>query len=201
MFFAGILINQAVAEESGMDEMMDNMKKELDLSDKQVDQVQGQMVEFRGNVETILTKYEGEDEPDVGNMIGEIKDAQENYQNNVQGVLSPDQYAKYQEKVNDILTLMFNDLAEIRLMEAQQIVDLTDNQIAQLTPIVGGSTMKTVQVLFDNAGGRLTLPKKVGIAKKLKKIEKEKRSKMEAILTPSQLATYDKYQEEQKKKK
>lgn len=201
MFFAGILINQAVVEESGMDEMMDNMKKELDLSDKQVDQVQGQMVEFRGNVETILTKYEGEDEPDVGNMIGEIKDAQENYQNNVQGVLSPDQYAKYQEKVNDILTLMFNDLAEIRLMEAQQIVDLTDNQIAQLTPIVGGSTMKTVQVLFDNAGGRLTLPKKVGIAKKLKKIEKEKRSKMEAILTPSQLATYDKYQEEQKKKK
>ena len=40
LFFAGILINQAVAEENGMDEMMDNMKEELDLSDKQADQVQ-----------------------------------------------------------------------------------------------------------------------------------------------------------------
>jgi hypothetical protein len=55
-----------------------------------------------------------------------------------------------------------------------------------------------VRLLFENAGTRLSVPKKISIAKNLKKIEKEKRDAMENILTPDQLAAYDKYKEEQK---
>jgi hypothetical protein len=93
---------------------------------------------------------------------------------------------------------MFNDLAEIRLIDLQEQMSFTDGQIESLTPILGKSMMRTVQVLVQNAGQKLTLPKKVGIKNDLKKIEKEKREGMNQIMTPDQLAMYDKYKEEQK---
>lgn len=200
--FFGLMATFVMAQPAGaMEELMQNMQGELDLSDKQLSQMQNLMGEFSDNLDVILTKYEGEEEPDMGKMIGEIKDAQENYQDKLQGVMSKDQYAIYQTKVNEILTQMFYDLAEIRLMDAQPVVDLTDKQIVQLTPIVGTSMMQTVHLVFNNAGGRLSIPKKVSLSKQMKKIEKEKRSQMENILTPDQLAAYDTFREEQKKKK
>jgi len=42
---------------------------------------------------------------------------------------------------------------------------------------------------------------KISICNNLKKIGKEKRAGMESILTPEQLAAYDKYKEEQKAKR
>ena len=56
----------------------------------------------------------------------------------------------------------------------------------------------TVQLLFANAGTRLSLPKKVSIGNSMKKIEKEKRAGMEQIMTGAQMDAYDKFKEEQK---
>ena len=192
---------QAQDREAGMEEIVAGMTEELDLSDKQVEQMKSLLTQYRGKMDGILLKYEDQEEPDVGAMIGEIRDARDAYRKDLQGVLSKDQYEKYMAKVNSILTDMFNDLAEIRLMDIQPKMDLTDSQIESLTPIVGKSMLSTVQLLFANAGTRLSLPKKVGIAKNLKKIEKEKRAGMEQILTPDQLAAYDKAKEEMKAKK
>jgi hypothetical protein len=68
-----------------------------------------------------------------------------------------------------------------------------------LIPIVGKGLKQTVQLLFENAGDRLSVPKKIKISKNLKKIEKEQRAGMENILTPDQLNLYDALKEEQKK--
>ena len=51
-------------------------------------------------------------------------------------------------------------------------MELTDKQVQDLKPVIGQSLMKTVKILFENAGTRLTLPKKVSIGNQLKKIEK-----------------------------
>jgi hypothetical protein len=165
-----------------------------------VEQVGGLLVKYRGNMDQVLTKYEGQEEPDVGAMIGEIRGLRDNYRKELQGVLSPNQYETYLAKINEILTTMFNDLAEIRLMDLAPKADLTDKQIEQLSPIVGKSLLQTVQLLFENAGTRLSVPKKISLGKQLKKIEKEKRDGMEKILTPEQMTLYDQWKEEQKKK-
>jgi len=198
MCVIGVLISAQSFAQQDMEEVVANLQESLDLSDKQVTQVQNLMVQYRAKLDGVLLKYEDEEEPDVGKMIGEIRDVRDGYRKDLQGVLSKDQYNNYINQIDNILQGMFNDLAEIRLMDVQPQIDLTDGQLESLVPIVGKSLLSTVRLLFENAGTRLSVPKKISIAKNLKKIEKEKRAGMENILTPDQLAAYDKYKEEQK---
>ena len=93
------------------------------------------------------------------------------------------------------------DIREKEALEVQPQVDLTDGQVESLVPIVGKSMLSPVRLLFENAGKRLSLPKKVGIKNDMKKIEKEKRAGMEQIMTGAQMDAYDAYKEEQKAKK
>ena len=189
------------AQEKDMQEVLTNLTEMLDLSDTQVPKVQSLLLQYRGMLDGILLKYEDQEEPDVGAMIGEIRGVRDGYRKDLQAILSPDQYGIYMAKIDEILTDMFNDLAEIRLMDVQKEANLTDGQLESLVPIVGKSMISTVQLLFENAGTRLSLPKKVSIGKTMKKIEKEKRAGMEQIMTGAQMDAYDKYKEEQKAKK
>ncbi len=198
MCVIGVMINTQSMAQQDMEEVMANLQESLDLSDKQVTQVQNLLVQYRAKLDGVLLKYEDEEEPDVGKMIGEIRDVRDGYRKDLQGILSKDQYNTYMGLIDSVLQGMFNDLAEIRLMDVQPQIDLTDGQLESLVPIVGKSLLSTVRLLFENAGTRLSVPKKISIAKNLKKIEKEKRAGMENILTPDQLAAYDKYKEEQK---
>ena len=200
LLFALILISSISiqAQEGNMEETMANLKESLDLSDKQVTQVQTLLVQYRAKLDGVLLKYEDQQEPDVGAMIGEIRNVRDGYRKDLQGILSKDQFNTYIDLIDAIMTDMFNDLAEIRLIDVQPQINLTDKQLESLVPIVGKSLLSTVRLLFENAGTRLSVPKKISIANNLKKIEKEKRAGMENILTPEQLATYDKYKEEQK---
>jgi len=181
-----------------MEVVIVSLTEKLDLSDKQVQQVQTLLVQYRATLDGILLKHEGAEEPDVAGMIGEIRGVRDNYRKDLQTILSKDQYSIYLAQIDDILTDMFNDLAEIRLMDVQNEANLTDAQIESLVPIVGKGLKSTVQLLFENAGDRLSVPKKIKISKSLKKIEKEQRAGMENILTPEQLSLYDAYKEEQK---
>ena len=183
-------------ESSG--ETMANMTALLDLSDVQQEQLSELMVKYRGSIDWILAKYEGEEEPDIGAMIGEIRGERDGYRKELKGILSTNQYDTYMATMDAILTDMFRDLAEIRLWDIQPAIALTDKQVVDLTPILGKSMKQTVQLLFENAGQKLSLPKKIKIKNAMKKIEKEKKAGMENILTPAQMGAYDQYKEEQK---
>ena len=197
LIIIGTSFNVVKAQEVS-EETMANMTALLDLSGVQQGQINDLMVKYRGSIDWILAKYEGEEEPDVGAMIAELRGERDGYRNELKGILSTNQYDTYMAKTDQILTDMFKDLAEIRLWEVQKAISLTDKQVTDLTPIVGKSMKQTVQLLFENAGQRLSLPKKIKIKNSMKKIEKEKRAGMEKILTPAQLGAYDQYKEEQK---
>lgn len=180
------------------EETMVNMTAMLDLSDVQQGQMSEVMTKYRGSIDWILAKYEGEEEPDVAKMIEEIRTERDAYRQELQGILSSNQYDIYMGKIDQILTDMFRDLAEMRLWDVQPVVALTDKQVEDLIPIIGNSMKTTVQLLFDNVKAKMNLPTKVKIKKNMKKIEKEKREGMEKILTPVQLDAYNQYKEEQK---
>jgi len=199
LFMIGTTFTSIQAQDQDVsEEMMANMTEMLDLSEVQQGQISEMLIKYRGRIDWILAKYEGEEEPDVGAMIGEIRAERDAYRKELGGVLSPDQYDIYMAKVNEVLTDMFQDLAEIRLWEIQPAVALTDKQVADLKPIIGKSLMQTVQLLFENAGQKLSLPKKIKIKNAMKSIEKDKKDAMANILTPAQIGAYDQYKEEQK---
>ena len=45
------------------------------------------MTKYRGSIDWILAKYEGEEEPDVGAMIGEIRNERDAYRKELAGIL------------------------------------------------------------------------------------------------------------------
>ncbi len=175
-----------------------NVAETLNLTDKQAAQVQNLLVQYRANMDRILLKHEDLEEPDVAAMIGEVRDLRDDYRKDLKEILNETQYDAYMATIDTILTDMFNDLAEIRLIDIQKEVGLTDQQLVSLVPIVGKGLKKTVQLLFENAGERLSLPKKIKIKNSLKKIEKERRAGMETILSPDQMEMYDAFKEAQK---
>lgn len=201
IFFVFLNFQSANAQENDMQDIMVGLTETLDLSDKQVAQIQSLLIQYRAKLDGVLLKHEDAEEPDVGGMIGEIREVRDAYRKDLKGILSKDQYNIYLAQIDSILTDMFNDLAEIRLMDLQPDTDMTDEQLESLVPVVGKSLKSIVQLLFENAGTRLSIPKKIKIGKNIKKIEKEKRSAMENILTPDQMAKYDAFKEEQKKEK
>lgn len=194
--FLFIITSETFGQE--METAVVNLTETLNLTEKQVAQVQTLMVEYRAKLDGVLLRHEGEEEPDVGAMIGEVRDVRDAYRKDLKGILSKEQYEGYLAAIDSVLTDMFNDLAEIRLMDLQTEVGLTDDQLASLIPVVSKGLKSTVQLLFENAGGRLSVPKKIKIGKNVKKIEKERRAGMETILTPDQMALYDAFKEEQK---
>lgn len=194
--FLFIITSETFGQE--METAVVNLTETLNLTEKQVAQVQTLMVEYRAKLDGVLLRHEGEEEPDVGAMIGEVRDVRDAYRKDLKGILSKEQYEGYLAAIDSVLTDMFNDLAEIRLMDLQTEVGLTDDQLASLIPVVSKGLKSTVQLLFENAGGRLSVPKKIKIGKNVKKIEKERRAGMETILTPDQMVLYDAFKEEQK---
>lgn len=196
VLFLFITTSQTFGQE--METAVVNLTETLNLSEKQVAQVQTLMVEYRARLDGVLLKHEGEEEPDVATMIGEVRDVRDAYRKDLKEILSKEQFEGYLAAIDSVLTDMFNDLAEIRLMDVQSEVSLSDDQLVSLIPIVSKGLKSTVQLLFENAGGRLSIPKKIKLSKNVKKIEKERRAGMEAILTPDQMVVYDAFKEEQK---
>jgi|AVFP01.1.fsa_nt_gi hypothetical protein len=201
MFIAMTLFLSMSASVQAQDEaaeLVEKLTAELDLTASQREHMKAEIIDFRNSVDQITTKYEGEEEPDVVAMVAEIREVRQGYLDKVEEILNPNQFKKYVSLEDIFITDMFNDLASIRLMDVQPRLDLTDNQVEDLTPIVGTSMKKTMNVLFENAGLPLTFNRKLGIGKELRTIEKEKRESMEKILSPDQFARYDAYREEMK---
>jgi len=194
--FLFMTASQAFGQE--METAVVNLTETLNLTEKQVAQVQTLMVQYRAKLDGVLLKHEGEEEPDVAEMIGEVRDVRDSYRKDLKEILSKEQYEGYLAAIDSVLTDMFNDLAEIRLMDVQTDVGLSDDQLVSLIPIVSKGLKSTVQLLFENAGGRLSVPKKIKLSKSVKKIEKERRAGMETVLTPDQMVLYDAFKEEQK---
>lgn len=194
--FLYFLPNTVVSQE--ISEIVLNISEPLNLSEDQILSVTSLMEKYRGEMDEVLAKHEDAAEPDPEKMIADIRAVRDQYRSDLSKILDKEQYGQYSLKVEQILTEMFSNLAEIRLIEMQPMFDLTDDQILQLKPVFGQSMYKMVKIIMDNAGTRLTIPKKVGLANSIKKIQKETRDGLEKTLTSEQLQAYDKWKEEQK---
>lgn len=174
-----------------VDEIVTTVQEELALSDDQAGEMKELMVLYRGEMDRILAKYEDQEEPDVGAMISEIRDARDEYRKKLGVVLDKEQMKGYMGMVDSIIGGMFNDIAEIRLLDLQDPLELTDDQVGKLKPVMGSGLHGLVKVVFENAGTRLSVPKKISIANRLKKLQKETNKGVQSIMTSGQ---YEKWQ-------
>ena len=68
----------------------------------------------------------------------------------------------------------------------------------KLKPIMGKGLHSVVKILFENAWTRLTLPKKVSLGNKIKKIQKEADKGVQSVMTSGQYQKWQAMKEEAK---
>lgn len=174
-----------------IDEIVAMMSDTLKLDESQSAEMMELMIFYRGELDRTLAKYEDQEEPDAGAMIGDIRNVRDEYREKLGKVLNKDQMKGYLGIIDGVMGGMFEDIAEIRLIDLQDPLELTDNQVAKLKPIMGQGMHSMIKIIFENAGTRLTLPKKVSIGNKIKKIQKDTDNGVKSVMTSGQ---YEKWQ-------
>jgi hypothetical protein len=184
-----------------LDEIVEELKEPLELTDEQEEKFAKLLGWYGVQLNEAMDKNEEADEKaDPKEMIGQFKTVRDAYREDLQKILSEEQYVKYQEIISNVLFEMFTDIAEIKIMDLKKPLELTDKQAEQLAPVMGKSLMEMMKVVVEYGDKRMSMPRKVKVGKKMKAIQAEGRSGAEMILTGEQMATWDKMKEENKAK-
>jgi len=184
-----------------IEDIVSELQEELQLNDDQAEQLSTALVKYSKEMNTELAKYEDADEPDPQAMIGDIKMVRDNYRDELSNILTDEQYDSYFDYVDQVMTEMFGDIAEIKLMDLQPVLDLSDEQISQLNPVLGEGLLGLVKTVFEYGDKKMNKRTKIKMGKKLKKIQSKTDSGVKEILTPEQYEKYQEYKEEKKNQK
>jgi hypothetical protein len=86
-------------------------------------------------------------------------------------------------------------------MDLQPVLDLSDEQITKLNPVLGEGMLGLVKVVFEYGDKKMNKRTKIKMGKKLKKIQSKTDSGVKEILTPEQYEKYQEYKEAKKEQK
>ena len=184
-----------------LEDIVSELQEELQLNDDQAEQLSAALVNYSQELNTELAKHEDAEEPDTKAMIGDIKKAQDNYRYELADILTDEQYDAYLNYVDKVMKEMFGDIAEIKLMDLQPVLDLSDKQITQLNPVLGEGMLGIVKVVFEYGDKKMNKRTQIKMGKKLKKIQSNTDAGVKEILTPEQYEKYQEYKEEKKNQK
>jgi Spy/CpxP family protein refolding chaperone len=198
-----LLVALSAVPASGREQMMGDpadiaaeMQAELGLSDEQTAQTKAALERFAASIEAAHSAQEDAEEPDGQAMAVAIKSAKSEFREELKGILSPEQFQQFEVMVDEIMDEIFNTVAEIKLLDMQQPLQLSDDQMAQLVPIVGGSIRSVISLVMDAAGKRMGIRQKLQLARSMKKIKVDTDAKMSAVLTPQQQQQLQAYRQQ-----
>jgi F0F1-type ATP synthase delta subunit len=188
-----------LAEEEGpeVDDIVAGLTEALELTEDQQKQVETALQEYMIGLHKATEESE-DDEEGGESTITKVKKERETFNGKVKDILTKEQFAEYEVLVDQILTEMFDDLAGIKLLDLQPALELTDEQVEQLEPVMGKGMRSMLAVIMENADKKLRAPQKIKVGKKLKGIESEMNTGMKKIMTEEQWAKYEAMKEAQK---
>lgn len=164
---------------------------ELGLSEEQTQQLGGLMAESAEMYQAAAEANEGDDEEDPKASLSEFKKARQHYLDGAQQILTPEQWEGYQAYVDQEMTQMMYDVAEIRLLDMKTDYDFTDDQIAAMTPVMGEGLKGILKVAYEYGDKKMNKRTKIKVGKQMKGIKSNMDSGMKAVMTEEQWAQYE----------
>jgi len=190
--------HSVLAAGDDMSELLLEMQVALTLSDEQVQQVGGAMATFAKNMEATLASQQSAGEDKGPEMLSDVKMVRDTYRDELQEILSKEQYNAYLEIVDAVQREMMSDVAAIRLMDLQSDLQLSDDQVEQIAPIIGDGMHGMISLLMDNVDKRLSVPRKIKLGRSAKKIQSDMDKQLMPLLTNEQQQTYEANKEARK---
>jgi hypothetical protein len=188
----------AVSDLPGMD-TANSMKEWMKLTDQQVAQLEPVIDTRVTKMDAALTKLEGADEPNIEDFIKERKVIMDEFNAGVTKILNPDQLKQWESFKAEVEKTLVHEGAVKKLSLLQEPMDLTEEQMTKLEAPMVTATQGQLDVLQKLANtGRIGLRDKKQAGSALKGIDAELQKSMSAILSPSQIETYQKIKAELK---
>ena len=176
-------------------EVLAELQGALEWDDETTGKVGTALQSFQENMAAVMGKYEDAEEPDPQGMIGDMKKVQGDYQNALKEILGKDGLNAYNEYVDAVLLEMFSDIAEIRLLDLKPLLDLTDEQIAELRTPLGQGYLDMLRTIIQYGDQKMNTRTKVKFGKALKGIQSDIKTAMKNVLTDEQCASLEAYKE------
>ena len=179
----------AYADENPFEDVLAALTEELDLSEEQQAEVGNHLMAFGMSLDAATQEAEAE-EPDAQKMMGDVKKARNEFNSSMKKTLDKDQFAALEAQVDATIQGMFNDLAAIKIMDLQPVLELTDDQAAELEPIIGTGLRGILSLVFENSDKRLTPPRKISLGRSMKKIQSDMEKGIAGVLSEEQMQKY-----------
>ena len=178
------------------------LKTKLKLNDQQVKEVTAALTDLSTTLNTLVNNQEGATEnDDPHEFINGVKEAQAHYQARLKQILTDSQMQSYDVLKEQVIMEALDNLAAIKLMDIQDQIGFSDDQLKKLTPVLGESMRGLIKIAWKYAGERrIRLGEKIRIARELKEIQHKSEQQVKQILTPDQYTKWEAYKKQQQGK-
>jgi hypothetical protein len=183
------------------DEIVAELKTKLNLDEQQQKDLTAALTELAMKLDGLIAKREAakeEEEPDA--FINGVKQAQADYQEKLEAILSAQQLDDYNALREKVIMDMMKDLAEIRLLDIQPDVRFSDEQLEKLVPVLAESMRGFIKIAWEHAGKRLRVGQKIRVARDLKRIQSKAQQQVQETLTGEQLNKWEELKKQQQAK-
>lgn len=177
------------ADENPFEDVLAALTEQLELSEDQQAEVGNHLMVFGQSLEAATQEAEAE-EPDAQKMMGDVKKARNEFKKSMEKTLDKDQFAALEAHMEATIQGMFNDLAAIKIMDLQPVLELTDDQAVELEPIISTGLRGMLSLVFENSDKRLTPPRKISLGRSMKKIQSDMEKGIASVLTEAQMQKY-----------
>jgi len=185
------------------DEIVAELKTKLKLDEQQTKDLTAALQELAKKLDALIAKREAAgEEDDPHEFIHGVKDAQKDYQNKLKKILSSSQMDSYNALREKVIMDAMKDLAAIKLMDIQDPVGFSDDQLDKLTPVLAESMRGFMKIAWKYAGERrIRLGQKIRIARQLKEIQHKSEKEVKQILTGDQYKKWEELKKQAQEKK
>ena len=185
------------------DEIVAELKAKLKLNDQQAKDIAGALNELAKQLDALIAKREAAgEEDDPHEFINGVKDAQKDYQNKLKKILTSSQLESYNALREKVIMDAMKDLAAIKLMDIQDQVGFSDDQLDKLTPVLAESMRGLIKIAWKYAGERrIRVGQKIRIARQLKEIQHKSEKEVKQILTGDQYKMWEELKKQAQEKK
>lgn len=181
-----------------LDEIVKEITEEIKLDETQSKAMAMQMEKFTISLQLIFDKYE-EAEPDPQAMLSDIKKARGAYQKALKADLGKEKYAAYGAFIDKVVLEILGEAAGLRLMDIQDPILMTDDQLLAMKPILARAMQGIMQTLMKHIDKPMNIRTKLKVATSLKSIKKTLDKETAGVLTAEQIAKWNQLKEEAKK--
>ena len=183
-------------------DVVTKLKTKLNLNDQQVKEVTTALTDLSNRLNTLVNNQEGaEEDNDPHEFINGVKEAQADYQKKLKTILTDSQMQSYDALREQVIMEALDNLAAIKLMDIQDQIGFSDEQLNKLTPVLGEDMRGFIKIAWKYAGeSRIRVLEKIKIARELKEIQHKSERKVKQILTPDQYKKWETYKKQQQGK-